>query len=104
MKELTPAREVQNVSESRPMQEDSPTNLTEVESKYNVGWRRFGPMGRNIADYSPRIPDTPTVEWPSQITTVTPYIPGIRIGDPELEINVLQRVRRSLVQVVCHGL
>ncbi|KAL1752006.1 hypothetical protein FB107DRAFT_220842 [Schizophyllum commune] len=73
------------------MQEDSPTNLTEVESKYNVGWRRFGPMGRNIAEYSPRIPDTPTVEWPSQLTTVTPYIPGIRIGDPELDINVLQR-------------
>ncbi|KAL1687181.1 hypothetical protein GGG16DRAFT_117236 [Schizophyllum commune] len=88
---LLESSNIQNVSQSRPMQEDSPTNLTEVESEYNVGWRRFGPMGRNIAEYSPRIPDTPTVEWPSQLTTVTPYIPGIRIGDPELEINVLQR-------------
>ncbi|KAL1712053.1 hypothetical protein EV715DRAFT_214417, partial [Schizophyllum commune] len=39
------------------------------------GWRRFGPQGANICDYVPRFQDTPKIKWPTNVTSIGPYIP-----------------------------
>ncbi|KAI5885739.1 uncharacterized protein SCHCODRAFT_02519867 [Schizophyllum commune H4-8] len=56
------------------------TNMERTKDKFNEGWRRFGPQGRDISGYVPRYPHTPTVTWPTQLVTTTPYIPDLRRG------------------------
>ncbi|KAL1671560.1 hypothetical protein EV122DRAFT_295425 [Schizophyllum commune] len=47
---------------------------------FNVGWRKFGPQGRDISLYVPRLPDTPKVLWPTSLVTTTPFVPDVRRG------------------------
>ncbi|KAL1685167.1 hypothetical protein GGG16DRAFT_129586 [Schizophyllum commune] len=50
------------------------------DEDFNEGWKRFGPQGRDISEYAPRFPDTPTVQWPSGLITTTPFLPDVRRG------------------------
>ncbi|KAL1732594.1 hypothetical protein EV714DRAFT_206336 [Schizophyllum commune] len=50
------------------------------DERFNVGWRRFGPRGRDITGYAPRFPDAPTVRWPTDLVTGAPYLPDERRG------------------------
>ena len=42
---------------------------------FNSGWRRFGPQGEDITQYTPHYPDVPTVMWPTGVTTIAPFLP-----------------------------
>ena len=64
-----------------------------AENDFNVGWRRFGPVGRDITDYVPHYPSTPKIGWPTGLTTIAPFLPDERFAD-EVR-NKLQRVSRS---------
>ncbi|KAI4517645.1 hypothetical protein K525DRAFT_289413 [Schizophyllum commune Loenen D] len=50
-------------------------NDVSEDSGFNTGWRRFGPRGRDVTDYTPHFHRAPTVQWPSDLTTIGPYIP-----------------------------
>ncbi|KAI5887833.1 uncharacterized protein SCHCODRAFT_01175067 [Schizophyllum commune H4-8] len=74
------------------------TNAKEVnmhaENGFNAGWRRFGPVGRDIADYVSHYPSTPKIDWPSELTTIAPFLPDERFAD-EVR-NKLQRHQNYL--------
>ena len=52
-----------------------------AENDFNVGWRRFGPVGRDITDYVPHYPSTPKIGWPTGLTTIAPFLPDERFAD-----------------------
>ncbi|KAI4517508.1 hypothetical protein K525DRAFT_210730 [Schizophyllum commune Loenen D] len=69
----------------------------DAENDFNVGWRRFGPVGRDITDYVPHYPSTPKIGWPTGLTTIAPFLPDERFAD-EVR-NKLQRHQNYLENV-----
>ncbi|KAL1684573.1 hypothetical protein GGG16DRAFT_129843 [Schizophyllum commune] len=53
----------------------TPSSPAASASTATLGWRRFGPQGEDITQYTPHYPDVPTVMWPTGVTTIAPFLP-----------------------------